>query len=126
LGRVLEEQKKYSEAVEVYKKYMVYLNDALKKEEIQRRIDQLENPQGAQSGASTSTSPAQRQDKGEIDKLRNELRDQEGSTGKRIDVDGASERVLGDFGNLTEDEDTVGLDLKQAAKKRATTTTKKK
>ncbi|MBD3420352.1 MAG: tetratricopeptide repeat protein [Chitinivibrionales bacterium] len=122
LGLMLEEQKKKDEAIKVYEDYLVYLNDAFRKEKIQQRIDLLRNPdlaKGEGKRAGGSVAGFDGKSKEDIKRLKKELGGEEPEEAKTMDVGEVD--VMGDFETFTTDDDDAAatFDLKEAAKNRA-------
>jgi tetratricopeptide (TPR) repeat protein len=114
LGKALEASGDNAGAIEVYKKYLIYLNDIMKKEEIQNRIDNLENP-GGQSRTGQPVSRAQ--NKEDVNRLRDEVRGDQPSD-QTVNVGKSSDEILGDLNSMG-DDGSATLDLKAEAKKKA-------
>jgi tetratricopeptide (TPR) repeat protein len=117
---LLEDMNRKEEAVAIWKSSMVYINEALKKEEIQARIDKLEK------GESVSTTTqdkklareeSDRKSKEDLEKLQNDMRGKTSSEVKRIDAPPPD--VTGDIDDISKDTGEV-FDLRKAAKKKAT------
>ncbi|MBD3316661.1 MAG: tetratricopeptide repeat protein [Chitinivibrionales bacterium] len=120
LGLLLEELRRNEEALEVWKKYLVYLDDALKKEKIHYRIQILERGESP-SGNETPEELFGEADEGkEINRLREELgRDAHENrpspkliTTESMDVGGELEAME------EEDENSFDLDMKKALRKK--------
>jgi tetratricopeptide (TPR) repeat protein len=117
---LLEELNRKPEAVETWKKCMIYLNEALKKDEIQARIDKLEK--GESVGGPTSADRAQaraesdKKSQEDMEKLKKEMRKDKAESSKRIDAPPPD--VMGDIADINK---TSGeeFDLRSAAKKKA-------
>jgi tetratricopeptide (TPR) repeat protein len=119
---LLEDLNRKPEAIETWKKCMIYLNEALKKDEIQARIDKLEKgesvtPTGADKKAAREESD--KKNKEDLDKLKKDLRKDKGeSSSKRIDAPPPD--VMGDIADINKDKGE-DFDLRSAAKKKAAT-----
>ncbi len=117
---LLEDLNRKEEAVAAWKSCMIYSNEALKKDEIQARIDKLERgesvtPTGADKKAAREESD--KKTKEELDKLKKDLRkDSDKGPAKRIDAPPPD--VLGDINDINKDN-AVEFDLRKAAKQKA-------
>jgi tetratricopeptide (TPR) repeat protein len=116
---LLEDLNRKQEAIETWKKCLIYLNEALKKDEIQARIDKLEKgesvtPTGADKKAARAESD--KKTKEDMEKLKKDLRKDKAETSKRIDAPPPD--VMGDIADINKDKGE-DLDLRQAAKKKA-------
>jgi tetratricopeptide (TPR) repeat protein len=115
---LLEDLNHKEDAIAVWKKAMIYINEALKKEEIQARIDKLEK--GESVAPTTQDKKLAREEsnkrtKEDMEKLQSDLRKDKGST-KRIDAPPPD--VTGDIDDLKKEKEP-DLDLRKAAKDKA-------
>lgn len=121
LALLLEDLNKKDEAISTWKSCMIYLNEALKKDEIQARIDKLERgesvtPTGADKKAAREESD--KKNKEDLDKLKKDLRKDKAEPSKRIDAPPPD--VMGDIADINKDKGEE-FDLRSAAKKKAAT-----
>lgn len=121
LGRLLEHQKMTDEAIEVWKKYLVYLDDALRKEEIQDRVAALERGESPTGEVAPEKLFGSTDSKDGLESLRSEMRGEEVDSGggERITVE--SYDVLGDLQGLEEQEEEESafeFDMKRAVRKK--------
>jgi tetratricopeptide (TPR) repeat protein len=114
LAMLLESMGKTDEAIDTWKKCMVYLNDALTKEKIAARVEQLEQgdqvPVSAQQEAPVTTT------KDNIAELQKELRDGEKKEQRIIQT--APVDVSSDLEELENAEDEETIDLREELKRR--------
>jgi len=115
---LLEDMNKKEDAIAVWKSAMIYINEALKKEEIQARIDKLEK--GESVAPTTQDKKVAREEsdkrsKEEMENLRKDLRKDKAET-KRIDAPPPD--VTGDIDDLKKNQGE-DLDLRKAAKQKA-------
>ncbi len=128
LGLLLEEMwkknkddSKKEEAIEVWTKSLVYLNDALEKENIQNRLDMLQRGESP-TGKATPEELFGQADKNDADlnELRNELKrgGDEGAGEKKIQT--STYDVGSDLGGLDEEEESgaFNFDMKSAVEKK--------
>lgn len=117
LGLLLQELGKKDEALEVWRTYMIYLDDALRKEKIQKRIDKLEigDKPEEQAGAG-SAAPAVDRDE-QTKQLRQDLRAGEGRRESQV-MQTTPVDITGDLEDLQKDSGKK-MDLKEEAKKKA-------
>jgi len=117
-GLVLEDMNRKEEAVAVWKSALIYTNEALKKEEIQARIDKLERGESVspttQDKKLAREESAKRNQEG-MEKLKQDLRKDKTDT-KRIDAPPPD--VTGDLEDMKKNQGE-DLDLRKAAKKKA-------
>jgi tetratricopeptide (TPR) repeat protein len=116
---LLEDLNKRDEAIEIWKKAMIYINEALKKEEIQARIDRLEKGEAVSASGIDKKQAREDSDKKakeSLEKLQQDMRGKSSSEVKRIDAPPPD--VIGDLDDLNKDQ-TQDLDLRNAAKKKA-------
>jgi tetratricopeptide (TPR) repeat protein len=116
---LLEDLNRKEEAVATWKNCMIYTNEALKKDEIQARIDKLEKgesvaPTGADKKAAREESD--KKTKQDMEQLKKEMRKDKTESSKRIDAPPPD--VMGDIADINKDQG-VELDLRSAAKKKA-------
>ena len=118
---LLEDLNRKEEAVDTWKKCMIYLNEALKKDEIQARIDKLEKGESvAPTGADKKQvrEESDKKTKEDMEKLKKEMRKDKGETSKRIDAPPPD--VMGDIADINKNQGE-DFDLRSAAKKKAAT-----
>jgi tetratricopeptide (TPR) repeat protein len=118
LAKLQEEMGKKDDALATWKKYLIYLNEALKKEEVQSHIDKLERGESTVNSAKADSKAAREQSSQEnaarMQELKNELRKDNKPEAKRIE----SQPV--DIGSdLNKKDTTAALDLRKEAKKKA-------
>lgn len=116
---LLEDLNRKEEAVATWKNCMIYQNEALKKDEIQARIDKLERGESVtttQADRAQARQESDKKSKEDMDKLQKDLRKEKTEPSKRIDAPPPD--VMGDIAdiNKTSGED---FDLRSAAKKKA-------
>jgi len=105
LAQLYVEQNKKDEAIELYRQWMVYLDDALLKEKIRDRIDQLEQGSGAVSaGLRVEMNTAD-----QIKALQSEMRSEEKKEVKTMKTE--SMDVSDDFDDLLNDDGGTESDL---------------
>jgi tetratricopeptide (TPR) repeat protein len=117
-GLLLEDMNKKKEAIEVWKSAIIYTNEALKKEEIQARIDKLEKGESVTTTTQDKKIAREESDKRsneDMASLRKDLR-KEKTEAKRIDAPPPD--VSGDIDDLKKNQ-SEDLDLRKAAKKKA-------
>ncbi|HAJ78636.1 MAG TPA: hypothetical protein DCO75_02595 [Fibrobacteres bacterium] len=117
---LLEDMNRKEEAVAVWKSSMVYINEALKKEEIQARIDKLEKGESVSTTTQDKKLAREESDKKskeDLETLRKDMRGKTSSEVKRIDAPPPD--VTGDIDDISKDTGEV-FDLRKAAKKKAT------
>lgn len=123
LGQLLQSRGKKDEALEVYRKSLAFVGDALEKEEIEGRIELLEKGESgaASGGPGTGGSAFHTGSKSEIERLKGELRGEDQAEAvKTVTVDSVPYDVSSELEGLNEEpEDASSFDLKAAAKKRA-------
>jgi len=113
LGLLYEELGKKEDALDTWKKYIAYLDDALMKEKIQRKIDKLEGRGGDEQIPKMEAGTNQKQ----IEELKRDVRGDGQKTETRI-YNTAPVDVGGSFEDLQKDEPEK-IDLREEAKKRA-------
>lgn len=116
LADAQEQAGKKPEAIETLKKALVYVNDALEREKIQRRLDVLEGRSVTGAKASTTGTAAPVVDDSKMDDLRKDMRDDERKTTRVVDTKTLD--ISGDFDDL-KDDGSKEIDLTKEAKKRA-------
>jgi tetratricopeptide (TPR) repeat protein len=119
LALLQEEMGKKDVALATWKKYLIYLNDAMKKEEVQKRIDKLEGGETVSTGkadAKVNREKASQQNEEQMQQMKSELRKDSKTDTKRIDT--KSVDVGSDFDKIGKDTGE-GLDLRKEAKKKA-------
>jgi Flp pilus assembly protein TadD len=119
LAKLQEEMGKKDDAIATWKKYLIYLNEAIKKEEVQGHIDKLERGESTTVSTSKADSKAARQQSSEensarMQELKNELRKDNKPDAKRIET--APVDIGSDFNKK---DTTAALDLRKEAKKKA-------
>lgn len=115
LGTLLEDQGKKEQAIELYKESFSYLSDPLKKEELRKRIDNMENLQTATDPQKGVTMPSRT--KTDVDALKKEVRgDRDAEGQKQIDV--GSNDITSDLLDLPSPNEGTTLDLRGDAKKK--------
>lgn len=119
LAKVQEEMGKKDDALATWKKYLIYLNEAIKKEEVKSHIDKLERGESTASTSKSDAKAAREQSSQEntekMQKLQKELRkDNQGGT-KRIETQPVD--IGSDIANIS--KDTSGkIDIRKEAKKK--------
>jgi tetratricopeptide (TPR) repeat protein len=115
LALLLEEQGKKEEAIDVWEKSLIYLDDALRKEKIRERIDVLRH--GATAESDEAATPPSVSTEDQINQLRKDLRrkdESETKVMKTTPVDFSS-----DFEKLQEEEEEEeDVDLEEEMKNR--------
>jgi hypothetical protein len=120
-GLLLEEMKKKDQAIENWKTYLIYLDDALAKEKVQKRVDALER--GEQPGVSGSDKAAANE-KARIQAndntrdLQREIRGDAQQGGEVKTINTKPVDISNDFQDLNK-PDSAKIDLKSEAKKRS-------
>lgn len=116
LGLLQQDMGKKQDALETWKAFLVYLDDALIKEKVQKRIDILEG----RASAGGSSMPAMEKSKitteDQTKRLQDDIRPEESRTGARMSTQSVD--ISNDFKELNS-ADTGKLDLKAEAKKRS-------
>jgi tetratricopeptide (TPR) repeat protein len=118
LAKLQEEMGKKDDALATWKKYLIYLNEAIKKEEVRSHIDKLERGETT-AGTQKADSKAARQQASEdnsarMQELKNELRKDNKPEAKRIETQPV------DVGSDLNTKDTTAvLDIRKEAKKKA-------
>jgi tetratricopeptide (TPR) repeat protein len=118
---LLEELGRKDEAIATWKSYMVYLNDALKKEEIEQRVAKLERGEtvvASKEDKKASRALLDQQEKANLDKLKTEMRKSSGGPGDTRRIDAPPPDVSGDLDDINKDKGD-GMDLRKEAKKKA-------
>jgi tetratricopeptide (TPR) repeat protein len=120
LGLLLEHLGRKEEALEIWKKYLVYLDDALKKEEIQYRVQLLERGESPDGNESPEELFGKGDAGGNIDRLRQELgRDEQDETGSPKLITTQSLDVGSDLESLEDEgDDSFDFDMKKAMRKK--------
>jgi tetratricopeptide (TPR) repeat protein len=119
LALLQEEMGKKDVALATWKKYLIYLNDAMKKEEVQKRIDKLEGGETVSTGkadAKLNREKASQQNEDQMQQMKSELRKDPKTETKRLDT--KSVDVGSDFDKIGKDTGEA-LDLRKEAKKKA-------
>ncbi|HUI91425.1 MAG TPA: tetratricopeptide repeat protein [Chitinivibrionales bacterium] len=121
LALLQDDMGKKDEALATWKKYLIYLNDAMKKEEVQRHIDKLEGHETSASTTSKADAKANRekaaqQSEEQMQQLKSELHNEGKGETKHIDAQPVD--VGSDFDKLSKDTGNA-LDLRQEAKKKS-------
>jgi tetratricopeptide (TPR) repeat protein len=120
LAKLQEEMGKKDDALATWKKYLIYLNEAIKKEEVKSHIDKLERGESTASTSKSDAKAAREQSSQEntekMQKLQKELRkDNQGGT-KRMETQPVD--IGSDIANIS--KDTSGtIDIRKEAKKKA-------
>ncbi len=118
LALLQEEMGKKNDALATWKKYVIYLNEAIKKEEIQKRIDKLENGEPVSSPKADTKAnriKASETNEAQMQQLKSELRQDKNET-KHIESQPVD--VGSDIDNISKDT-AQGIDFKKEAKKKA-------
>jgi tetratricopeptide (TPR) repeat protein len=124
LGKLQEEMGKKDDAIATWKKFLIYLNEASKKEEVQARIDKLErgeNPSAAAAAPAKADGKAARMQAAEdntahMEELQKELRKDKPSDTKHMETEHVD--VGSDMDKISKDTSST-LDLRKEAKKKA-------
>ncbi len=115
-----EEMGNKEDAIETWKKYLIYLNEAIKKEEVQKRIDKLER--GETPGATPKSEAKINRDKSSqesaerMNALKSELRNDKKSDAKRLETQPVD--IGSDIANISKDTSNA-IDLRKEAKRKA-------
>jgi tetratricopeptide (TPR) repeat protein len=119
LALLQEDMGKKQEALATWKKYLIYLNEAIKKEEVQRRIDRIENGEPVSTNKADNKAArdkASQQNEAQMQQLKSDLhREGKGET-KQLDVKPMD--IGSDLDKLGKDT-AQGMDFKKEAKKKA-------
>ncbi len=119
LALLQEDMGKKQDALATWKKYLIYLNEAIKKEEVQRRIDRIENGEPTSTGKADTKAnrdKASEQNEAQMQQLKSDLhRDGKGEA-KQLDVKPMD--IGSDLDKLGTDT-AQGMDFKKEAKKKA-------
>ena len=116
---LLEDLNRKEEAIATWKNCMIYLNEALKKDEIQARIDRLERGESLVQTSADKKAAREESDKKtaeEMERLKSDLRKDKVEANRRIDSPPPD--VMGDIADINK-ESGEELDLRQAAKEKA-------
>ncbi len=105
-----------AEAVETLTKSLVYIADALAKERVQRKIDQLEGKSATGVAGPTGNAGPTVDTKGHMEELQKDLREDDRKQTRVTET--APLDISGDFDDLN-DDDAEEIDLTKEAKKRA-------
>ncbi len=117
LGLLYENLNKKKEALAVWKKWLIYLDDALKKEEVQRRVDMLERGESPSGKATPEELFGKDAGKGDIEKLQQEMRKEEETSTQKVDVEGLD--LGSDLSDLEEDKgSSFDFDMKKAVEEK--------
>ncbi len=119
LALLQEEMGKKGDALATWKKYLIYLNEAIKKEEVQRRIDKLENGEPVSTGkadAKANREKASEANQAQMEQLESDLHRDNKAEAKHIDAQSVD--VGSDLANIGKDT-AQGIDFKKEAKKKA-------
>lgn len=115
LSSAYEEKGDKAQAIEILKKSMIYIDEALAKEKMQDRIDKLELGDTSKEKDAAGTKLTT---KNQIDDLKKELRTKKPSETQQLETKPVN--VMSDFDDLNAaPEDDNPLDLKAEAKKKA-------
>lgn len=119
LALLYEELHQNDKALETWRSYLVYLDDALKKEKINDRIQMLERGD-APSGKESPDKLFGKQDRhDEVDRLKGELREGSEVTTETKMISTESVDVMGDMNDLDQEEKSdFDFDMKKAVKKK--------
>lgn len=113
LALLLEEQGNKQDAIDVWEKSLIYIDDALRKEKIRERIDVLRHGKPAE-GESVAEPPSLSTEN-QIEQLQKDLRKKEESETKVMQA--APVDFSSDFKKL-EEEESEGIDLEEEMRKR--------
>ena len=116
---LLEDLNRKEEAVATWKNCMIYQNEAMKKDEIQARIDKLEKGESVtttQADRAQARQESDKKTKEEMDNLQKTLRKDKAEPSKRIDAPPPD--VMGDIADINKNSGEE-FDLRGAAKKKA-------
>jgi tetratricopeptide (TPR) repeat protein len=119
LAKLQEEMGEKEDAIATWKKFLIYLNEAIKKEEVQNHIDRLERGESTTVSTQKADSKAAREQSSQenaerMKALKNELRNDNKPEAKRIETQPV------DIGaDLNKKDTTSVLDLRKEAKKKA-------
>ncbi len=119
LGLLLEEMDQKEEAIDVWRKYLVYLDDALKKENIEGRIEMLERGEAPSGKESPEKLFGTTNRKSDVADLQAEVQgDREEGASARV-ISTRPMNVEGDLEGLDkESESDFDFDMKRAVKKK--------
>ena len=118
---LLEELGRKDEAIATWKSYMIYQSDALKKEETEQRIAKLERGESVVTSKEDKKilrANVDKQEKADLDKLKSEMRKDNGGKGDTKRIDAPPPDVSGDLDDINKNQGE-GLDLRKEAKKKA-------
>jgi tetratricopeptide (TPR) repeat protein len=115
-GLLLQEMGKKQEAIEVWKQFLVYLDDALAREKVQKRIDALEHGESAAGTPMAAEKPKGASNDSTTDRLRQEMRTTEKTQVRTLNAKPVD--VSNDFDDLNSPQ-SAPVDLKAEAKKRS-------
>jgi tetratricopeptide (TPR) repeat protein len=122
LALLQEELGEKEDALATWKKFQIYLNDALKKEEVQRHIDKIEKGEPTSSSDVKAAAKENRQrvaqdDSVRMQELRSELRKDKKGEAKRMDAQQPVD-IGSDIANINKDTNQA-IDFRKEAKKKA-------
>jgi tetratricopeptide (TPR) repeat protein len=116
---LLEDLNRKEEAVATWKNCMIYQNEAMKKDEIQARIDKLEKGESVtttQADRAQARQESDKKTKEDMETLKKTLRKDKAEPSKRIDAPPPD--VMGDIADINKNSGEE-FDLRGAAKKKA-------
>jgi tetratricopeptide (TPR) repeat protein len=119
LALLQEEMGKKDDALVTWKKYLIYLNEALKKEEVKNHIDKLENGDavsGGKSEATLSNEQAAQEHSAHTQELINDLRKKDKPDARRIEPQTVD--IGPDLDNIGTDTGSI-VDIREEARKKA-------
>ena len=118
---LLEDLHRKDEAIATWKSYMIYVNDALKKEQTEQRIAKLENGEtvaASKEDKKIARDNLDQKEKADLDKLKSEMRKDNGGKGDTKRIDAPPPDVSGDIDDINKSQGD-SLDLRKEAKKKA-------
>jgi tetratricopeptide (TPR) repeat protein len=118
---LLENLGRKDEAIATWKSYMIYVNDALKKEQTEQRITKLETGETvvtSKEDKKIARENLDQKEKADLDKLKSEMRKDNGGKGDTKRIDAPPPDVSGDLDDINKNQGE-GLDLRKEAKKKA-------
>lgn len=118
---LLESLGRKDEAIATWKSYMIYVNDALKKEQTEQRITKLETGETvvtSKEDKKIARENLDQKEKADLDKLKSEMRKDNGGKGDTKRIDAPPPDVSGDLDDINKNQGE-GLDLRKEAKKKA-------
>jgi tetratricopeptide (TPR) repeat protein len=120
LALLYEELKENEDAISTWKTYCIYLDDALRKEQINDRIAALESGDNPQEKIASDRLFSQSDKTGEVDRLKGEMRGQEQATGSTQMITTKAVDILGDIKDIDGDKNNSysDFDMEKAVKKK--------